>query len=238
MEMQMWFLLNFYQSILNVSFPTCHWITNFPGQKTQISITFVTLESNFLTCKTFGKSETSGIQSPRYLKDFSNGSRFELTTREGKGALRPLLLPSGWFGDRFTDTAKGASSKMTLNNKLFPRGTREETVALGTSQNDGITSHGTTKEGGWLEEEEEKKKKRKKQKQGNKEREREEKEVEARQWGQRQSRLYYRARPRWTVKRTPCAFSFIGPFRFITVAKSRSKLKRASRIFGPNSGRA
>lgn len=172
MEMQMWFLLNFYQSILNVSFPTCHWITNFPGQKTQISITFVTLESNFLTCKTFGKSETSGIQSPRYLKDFSNGSRFELTTREGKGALRPLLLPSGWFGDRFTDTAKGASSKMTLNNKLFPRGTREETVALGTSQNDGITSHGTTKEGGWLEEEEEKKKKRKKQKQGNKERER------------------------------------------------------------------
>lgn len=37
---------------------------------------------------------------------------------------------------------------MTLNNKLFPRGTREETVALGTSQNDGITSHGTTKKKG------------------------------------------------------------------------------------------
>lgn len=129
---------------------------------------------------------------------------------------------------------------MTLNNKLFPRGTRDTggNGCLGTSQNDGITSHGITKEGGDSGRGE---KKKKEQRQGEREKERKgerEREVEARQWGQRQSRLYYRARPRWTVKRTPCAFSFIGPFRFITVAKSRSKLKRASRIFGPNSGRA
>lgn len=130
---------------------------------------------------------------------------------------------------------------MTLNNKLFPRGTRDTggNGCLGTSQNDGITSHGITKEGGDSGRGEKKKegaearREREKEKGGERER-----EVEARQWGQRQSRLYYRARPRWTVKRTPCAFSFIGPFRFITVAKSRSKLKRASRIFGPNSGRA
>lgn len=52
-------------------------------------------------------------------------------------------------------------------------------------------------------------------------------------------RLYYRARPRWTVKWTPPGLLFfIGPLRFITVGPmkrasqiKRVSLKRNSRIF-------
>lgn len=68
---------------------------------------------------------------------------------------------------------------MTLNNKLFPRGTRDTggNGCLGTSQNDGITSHGITKEGGDSGRGEKKKKEqrqgeREKKRKGERERER------------------------------------------------------------------
>ena len=153
----------------------------------------------------------------------------------GQRRVKPVLLPLGWFRRWFYEhwqRSKGLKWPLTINFSRVARG-RKRLPRNEPERRDNESRNNERR--GWLGG----KRREKEKRSGGRERERErEKEVEARQWGQRQSRLYYRARPRWTVKRTPCAFSFIGPFRFITVAKSWSKLKRASRIFGPNSGRA